>query len=131
MEDILSAPTTTILLYAPVSIYLEAVATENKNPEQAAIKSNPNAFLAPILSAIIQAVEGNNISGVAVAQIIKSISSALIPLFSNNRFIAFTPRSEDPRPSPFNILLSLIPVLEVIHSSFVSTIFSNSLFVRT
>ena len=51
---------------------LAAVATENKKPEHAAIKSKPKAFLAPILSAITQAVEGNIISGVAVAQIIKS-----------------------------------------------------------
>ena len=44
--------------------------------------------------------------------------------------IAFIPIKELPNPSPFKILRSLIPVLVVIHSSFVSTIFSSSKFVR-
>ena len=39
-------------------------------------------------------------------------------------------RNEEPNPSPFSILLSLIPVLETIHSSLVSTIVSKSLFER-
>ena len=61
-------------------MYFAAVAIENKKPEQAAIRSYAKAFLAPILSAIIQAVDGNIISGVAVAQMMQSISSAAIPL---------------------------------------------------
>ena len=109
---------------------MDAVAREYKNPEQAAIKSYAKQFVAPTLSAIIHAVEGNIISGVAVAQIIKSIFSAAVFVFFNNPFTASAPISEDPFPLPFSILLSLIPVLLVIHSSLVSTIVSNSLFVR-
>jgi hypothetical protein len=52
-----------------------------KNPEQAAFKSNPKAFVAPILSQIIFAVAGNIISGVTVQQIRQSISLGSIPLF--------------------------------------------------
>ena len=44
------------------------------------------------------------------------MSSAVMPLFSSNGRIADTPRSEEAKPSPFKILRSLIPVLEVIHS---------------
>ena len=114
----------------PVSINFDAVESAYKKPEQAAIKSYAKQFVAPTLSAMMHAVEGNIISGVAVAQIIKSISSAPVFVFCNNPFIASAPISEDPFPSPFRILLCLIPVLLVIHSSLVSTIVSNSLFVR-
>ena len=69
------------------------VTIEYKKPEQAAIKSKANAFFAPILSAIIQAVDGNSMSGVAVAQIIRSISSALVSVFLKRFFIALTPKS--------------------------------------
>ena len=62
-------------------MYLDAVATENKKPEHAAIRSYANAFLAPILSAIIHAVDGKIMSGVAVAQMMQSISSAAISFF--------------------------------------------------
>ena len=72
----------------PVSINFDAVLNANKNPEQAAIKSYAKAFFAPTLLAIIQAVEGNTISGVAVAQMIKSISSADVFVFAKSPFIA-------------------------------------------
>ena len=65
-------------------------------------------------------------SGVTVAQIIKSISSAEVFVFFKRPFIASAPRSEDPF-TPLSILLSLIPVRLTIHSSLVSTNFSNSL----
>ena len=106
----------------------EAVERAYKNPEHAAIKSYAKAFAAPILSAIIHAVEGNIMSGVAVAQIIKSTSFASILVFFKSPLTASTPKTDVPFPSPLRILLSFIPVLVVIHSSFVSTIFSSSLF---
>ena len=65
-------------------------------------------------------------SGVTVAHIIKSISSAEVLVLSKRPFIASAPKSEDPF-FPFKILLSFIPVLVTIHSSFVSTNSSNSL----
>ena len=68
-------------------------------------------------------------SGVAVQQIIKSISLTEVLVFFKSSFIASAPKSELPLFSPLRILLSLIPVLETIHSSFVSTSFSNSLLV--
>ena len=52
------------------------------------MRSYAKAFFAPTLLAIIQAVEGNTISGVAVAQIIKSISSAAVFVFAKSPFIA-------------------------------------------
>ena len=45
-------------------------------------------------------------------------------------FAAFIAKNEEPSPFPFNILLSLIPVLDIIHSSLVSTIVSNILLER-
>ena len=95
------------------------------------MRSYAKAFFAPILLAIIQAVEGNTISGVAVAQMIKSISSAEVLVFAKSPFIALVPSSELPLPSSFNILLSFTPVLLTIHSSLVSTRVSSSLFVKT
>ena len=66
------------------------------------------------------------LSGVVVQKIISSISSAPIPRFFNNASTAGTARSDVPRPSPFNMRRSFIPVREVIHSSLVSTIVSSS-----
>ena len=113
----------------PLSINFEAVVSAYKKPEQAADISNAQILPAPILSAIRQAVEGNSISGVTVAQIIRSISCAEVFVFFNKPSMAFTPISEEPF-WPLRILLSLIPVLVVIHSSFVSTSFSNSLLFK-
>src|ERR1041385_4659157 len=97
---------------------------------QAACKSNPQAFFAPTLSEMILAVAGKTKSGVVVAQIIRSISIGLIPRFSQSNFTACVAISEVPNPSPFSILLSLMPVRDTIHSSLVSTISSSILFVR-
>ena len=74
------------------------------------------------------AVEGKNISGVTVAHISKSISFGLVLVFFSKPFTHSVPITEVPFPSPFKILLSLIPVLVVIHSSEVSTSFSSSAF---
>ena len=81
MADILSPPITITFLYIPDSMNLEPVSKPNKNPEQAAAKSNPQAFLAPILSQTILAVAGKIKSPVMVQQITSSISSAPIPRF--------------------------------------------------
>jgi hypothetical protein len=70
-------------------------------------------------------------SGVAVAHINSSISSGNVFVFLSKPLTAEVPRSEDPLFSPFKILLSFIPVLDTIHSSLVSTSFSNSLLSKT
>src|SRR6185503_1610388 len=129
MALILSAPTTTTFLYRPLSINMVPVDNPYKNPEQAAFKSKPKAFVAPILSQIIFAVAGKSISGVTVQQIRQSISFGSIPLLWQSSSTAGAPRSEEAFPSPFKILLSVMPVLVLIHSSLVSTIFSRSAFV--
>ncbi len=129
MADILSAPTTTTFLYCPVSINLEAVPRANRNPEQAAFISKLQAFLMPTLSQTIFEEAGNSMSGVTVAIISKSISSGEVFVFLSKPLTASAPISDDPRPSPFKICLSLIPVRVMIHSSVVSTIFSSSALV--
>ena len=68
-------------------------------------------------------------SGVTVQQIKQSISSGSIPFLLQRSNTAGAPKSEVAFPSPFNILLSSTPVLDFIHSSFVSTIVSNNLLV--
>ncbi|MNR23528.1 hypothetical protein D3C85_1405520 [compost metagenome] len=102
-----------------------------RKPEQAACKSYPHALVAPTLSASTFAVAGKVKSGVVVQKMIRSISLASIPLFFKRPLTAGTAKSEVPKPSPFNILRSLIPVLLVIHSSEVSTSVSNSSLVKT
>ncbi len=126
MALILSAPQTTTFLYRPLSIKDAPIVREYRNPEQAADKSNPQAFLAPSLSQAIFAVAGNTWSGVTVPTIRQSISSGCIPLFSHNCLTAGTTISEVAIPAPFRILLSSTPVRVRIHSSLVSTIFSRS-----
>src|SRR5688572_22156642 len=94
MADILSPPITITFLYLPDSTNLEPVSRPNKKPEQAAARSNPQAFLAPTLSQTILAVAGNIRSPVMVQQMIMSISVALIPRFFNNSFTAITAISD-------------------------------------
>ena len=122
-------PTTTTFLYRPLSIKAAPVVTPNKKPEHAAPRSKPKQFTAPILLAIIFADAGNNISAVTVQQMITSISDGSIPRFLQSSKTAGAPISETPLPSPFKILLSSTPVLDFIHSSFVSTIVSSSALV--
>src|SRR5690606_24591560 len=101
MALILSAPTTTTFLYRPLSISAVPVVTPNRKPEQAAFKSKPQAFLAPILSQIIFAVAGNIISGVTVQQIKQSISLGSIPLLRQSSCTAGAPISDVANPFPF------------------------------
>ena len=65
------------------------------------------------------------LSGVAVAKIIKSISCEEIPAFFIAFFAACIPKDEVVSDS-LAILLSFIPVLSLIHSSLVSTVFESS-----
>ena len=92
-------------------------------------KSNPQALVAPIFSCRTQAVDGKNISGVTVATMIRSISSAPIPLCS--RTFRAAPSARALVGVPFStIRRSRIPVRSKIHWSVVSTIASKSWFVR-
>ena len=131
MALILSAPTTTTFLYRPLSTRAAPVVRLYKKPEQAASTSNPQAFLMPSLSQATLAVLGKNMSGVMVATIMQSISLGSMPLLLQRSCTAGTTRSEVARPSPLRICLSSIPVLVLIHSSLVSTIFSKSALVST
>src|SRR5574343_2020577 len=126
MALILSTPTTITFLYRPLSINMAPVVTAYKKPLQAALISKPHALVAPILSAMILAVAGNTMSGVTVAQIMQSISVGAIFFLRNTSSMAFTAISLLAFPGSFSILLSSIPVLVLIHSSLVSTIFSRS-----
>src|SRR5258708_25493534 len=111
-------------------MYMAPVVSPYGKPEQAALRSDPQAFLAPILSQTILAVAGNSISAVTVATIRQSISSGLMPRFLQISRATGTQRSEVALPGSFRILLSSMPVRVRIHSSLVSTIFSRSAFVK-
>src|SRR4051812_39918430 len=69
-------------------------------------------------------------SGVTVATMIRSISSAVMPAFSS-AFCAALAAMSLVHSSSAAMRRSLMPVRERIHSSEVSTIFSNSALVRT
>jgi hypothetical protein len=95
---------------------------------QAAERSNPQAFGAPILSCTMQAVAGNIMSGVTVATMMQSISVASMPRRSRQTLTASTARSLVA--TPFSTMWrSRMPVRSVIHSSLVETIFSRSALV--
>ena len=88
-------------------------------------------MLAPISVATNEAVDETGISGVAVETITKSIEVGSTSFSCKSLLAALIAMKEVPSDLSFNILLSFIPVLEIIHSLFVSTIFSKSKFVRT
>ena len=81
MADILSAPHTIIFVCLPASINLLPVSRAYKKPEHAALMSKLHALVAPTLCDTMLAVEGKTRSGVTVATMIRSISSAVIPRF--------------------------------------------------
>src|SRR6266446_562293 len=101
-----------------------------KKPEQAASMSKAAARFAPIFCWTRHAVAGKGISGVIVAQMIKSISSSRTLACSIARRAASTARSEVHCQSAA-MRRSLMPERVTIHSSVVSTIFSRSAFVTT
>src|SRR5579872_6344594 len=112
---ILSAPITITFLKRLLSIYMAPLVNAYKKPEQAALRSKPQAFFAPVLSHTILAVAGKTISGVTVAMIRQSISSGLIPLFLQISWKTGTQRSEVALPAPLRILRSAMPVRLRIH----------------
>jgi len=103
----------------------DVLENQERKLEQAASKSKENALTAPILLAVNAAVEAAFISGVAVHTITSSISFGSISLFLMRSLAAFMAKKDVPLPSPLSIRRSFIPVLVVIHSSFVSTIVSR------
>src|SRR5258708_13842634 len=111
-------------------MYMAPVVSPYGKPEQAALRSDPQAFLAPILAQTILAGAGNSISAVTVATNRQSISSGLMTRFLQISRATGTQRSEVALPGSFRILLSSMPVRVRIHSSLVSTIFSRSAFVK-
>jgi hypothetical protein len=68
-------------------------------PEQAALISNPQAFVAPTLSHIMFAVDGNLWSPVTVPTKIRSISCGEIPLFLQIPSTILAPISDAASPS--------------------------------
>ena len=106
-----------------------AVTMPNKKPLQAAVRSNPMALEQPRFSAM-EVASPNKSSDEEVAHITKSISAGSIPDISN----ACCPAS-----LANDLMLSSccktcrleIPVLDLIHSSDVSTTFSKSSLLMT
>ena len=104
--------------------------TSGIEPVQAAETSKAKACRAPISRWMKQAVLGYCISGVTVAQMMRSMSSAEMPAWSMAACAARTPMSDEAM-SGSAMRRSLMPVRSTIQSLLVSTIFSRSAFVRT
>src|SRR2546428_2134170 len=100
------------------------------NPEQPAARSKAAAPTAPRLSWTMQEVAGIGMSGVTVAQTIRSMSDADMPAAVKASCAARVANC-DMYSSSRAMRRSRIPVREVIHSSEVSTIFSRSALVST
>src|SRR5512133_1897612 len=129
MRDNTSAPITSTFFAVPVRIYLSAMERPYTKPEHAAEISKTAALTAPISCWTIQEVAGKGKSGVTVPRTIISSSVASMPAMSRARREASTAKVEVNSPSTA-IRRCLIPVLDVIHSSLVSTIRSRSRLVR-
>src|SRR5258708_38663671 len=104
-------------------MYMAPVVSPYGKPEQAALRSDPQAFLAPILSQTILAVAGESISAVTGATIRESISSRLMPRFLQISRATGAQRSEGAFPGSFRILLFSFPLRGGIPSSLGLTIF--------
>src|SRR5262245_16748373 len=128
--DRTSAPITSARLLSPLSTIPNACAIPYMNPVQPAARSYAAALSAPSRSARIAAVEGNRMSGVTVATISRSISSADTPACSRAARAAGREMSDSASSSSAK-RRSLIPVRVTIHSSEVSTSFARSSFVTT
>ena len=99
-----------------------------RKPVHALLKSNASTFSAnPSSFCTIAAVDGNALSAVEVATITAPISAISTPDASTASYAALT--ASDVVFSCVHLYLFLIPVLVVIHSSFVSTIRLKSSFV--
>src|SRR6266850_4315900 len=99
-------------------------------PEHPAARSKAAAPVAPRLFWTMQAVAGIGMSGVTVAQMIRSTSEAGRPAAWSAASAARVANC-DMYSSSCAMRRSRIPVREMIHSSEVSTILSRSAFVRT
>src|SRR2546425_961604 len=99
-------------------------------PEHPAARSKAAAPAAPRLSWTMQAVAGIGMSGVTVAQMIRSTWEATRPADWSAASAARVANC-DMYSSSFAMRRSRMPVRDVIHSSDVSTILSRSAFVRT
>src|SRR4030081_2466531 len=129
MEVNLSAPMTSTVSCACEVINCWAISKPKRKPAQAAEISRQAALVAPIFFCTKQAVAGNNISGVAVATRIISISAGEIPACAMAWSAAFAAMSLVCS-SFATTRRSLIPVRVVIHSSLFSTILHRSALVR-
>ena len=97
------------------------------NPEHAALISKQSAFVLPSAACTSHAHEGKFLSGVDVAHIIRSISLASVADISKAFFAASVANILKLSFSSQTYLYS-IPVLDLIHSSEVSTILLKSIF---
>ena len=125
-----SAPTTRTLSYPGVPAYLEPMSRAWTHPAQTAFMSNAADLVQPSLCWAIPAVDESGTSGLLVARISMSMSSGERPASSIACWQASTARSLV-QVSGSAILLSLIPVFVVIHSSLVSTSPAQSSLVIT
>jgi len=100
-------------------------------PEQAALRSNAPALVAPSAFCTRQAVAGKLYSGVVVAQMIRSILLGGRSATARARRAATTARDEVVSLGSAATWRSSMPVRERIHSSDVATIRSMSALVIT
>mmetsp|Transcript_15653 Transcript_15653/g.35642 ORF Transcript_15653/g.35642 Transcript_15653/m.35642 type:complete len:220 (-) Transcript_15653:422-1081(-) len=104
-----------------------AVTEPNKKPLQAAVRSKAMVFVLQPIAAAIAVASPNMSSGLEVAQITTSMSSAETPAISSACLLASVPSSRRDSPATRTRLWE-IPVRVLIHSSSVSTTDSMSLF---
>src|SRR5277367_961680 len=130
MELILSLPITITFLCAPEPTNCAPTVSAYANPEHAAERSKPQAFLAPMRSCTRQAVAGNIMSGVTLARTISSMSAGSVLVFASSALAASVARCELAT-SLSAMWRSRMPVRLRIHSSLVATTFSRSAFVST
>jgi hypothetical protein len=99
-------------------------------PEQAAPRSNPHAFIAPIFACSLHAVLGKIVSGVVVPTTMKPMSRGVRPASAMASRAAGSAMSDVPTPGS-TMCRSRMPVRCMIQSWSVSTIRSRSSFVRS
>mmetsp|Transcript_14089 Transcript_14089/g.29775 ORF Transcript_14089/g.29775 Transcript_14089/m.29775 type:complete len:220 (-) Transcript_14089:605-1264(-) len=110
--------------------YMPAVTVPKRNPLQAAVRSKAMVCVEQPILAAMAVASPNMSSGLDVAQMTTSMSSAEIPAISKASEAALTPRSRSDSPR-VRTLRWAIPVRVRIHSSSVSTMVSRSLLVTT
>ena len=130
MEVITSAPMTSTFRCAPDSTNWAPTVRAYAKPEQAALMSKPQAFVAPSWSCTRQAVAGKGMSGVTVATMMRSTSAGLTLARSRHSRAARVARALVPVPGS-TTWRCRIPVRVRIHSSEVSTTFARSALVIT